>query len=258
MAVAFTGTKTGNAYVAGKVYSNGNGSYRANLDGSFTRLSNGGSVVGSSQSASAAFSTTSGKFLGYGQAGRDAAVAYALGSGGSGAGARAVRTGSQSGAGPGRGAVVSLPGGSATPAGTGVPLVKSSGGAFLGGGFFAANPAGKGPSRITEGYYMGQKIYRDPGTSDVQDFTNIYGEGEIAETFFLLGAVYANHVAPAINEEKIAADFSSAAKGFGSYIVERRNAIATKQGFGAYTADRRVEQSRVVETAGKWSTGGGF
>lgn len=190
MAVAFTGTKTGNAYVAGKVYSNGNGSYRANLDGSFTRLSNGGSVVGSSQSASAAFSTTSGKFLGFGQAGREAAVAYVLGGGG-GAGVPRVSAGGsgKSLAGPGKAGVLANAV-SPNTSGPGVPAVvaRPASGGFLGGGFLdMRRDAVMGvPKKVTRVYINGVEIPRNPKTSDIGDLEDAYGEAEFPSIQWVL------------------------------------------------------------------------
>lgn len=52
----FSGTSTGNSYTAGQVYSNGNGTYRANPDGSFTNTNTGRTIPGSSGGSSSASS----------------------------------------------------------------------------------------------------------------------------------------------------------------------------------------------------------
>lgn len=48
----FAGTSSGNAYAAGQTYQNGNGTFRANADGSFTDVRTGKRLAGSSRSAS--------------------------------------------------------------------------------------------------------------------------------------------------------------------------------------------------------------
>lgn len=48
----FAGTSSGNAYAAGQTYQNGNGTFRANADGSFTDVRTGKRLPGSSRSAS--------------------------------------------------------------------------------------------------------------------------------------------------------------------------------------------------------------
>lgn len=47
----FSGTSTGDRYTVGQTYSNGNGSYTANADGTFTNQRSGSTLVGSSQAA---------------------------------------------------------------------------------------------------------------------------------------------------------------------------------------------------------------
>lgn len=163
MAVYFSGTNTGQFYQAGKVYSNGNGSYVANADGSFTNLNTGRTAVGSSQSDKVTFVVTS-----------------SLGASGSGAGQSSASTGGKaaaSAAGPGKAVVVSpnAPVVGVPTAGPGVPAVKTSGGTVLGGGFLTP-VAGQGPKQVTRLYFDGIPVPIDLRTSDGGDAEQRWGE----------------------------------------------------------------------------------
>jgi len=193
MAITFTGTNTGKTYVAGQTYSNGNGTYRANADGTFTRQSNGGKTVGSSQSSSTVWGTTSTGALGSGAAGRAAAIVYESRSlSGSGGGKRPASAGGVSGSGAGKPGAVGG-GGGAPGAGPGNPgaVAKPSVGSVLGGGFLSGQPEGGivppwttgnvlNPAKVeaTQIFEKGVARPRDPGTSDVGDVEQMYGEAD--------------------------------------------------------------------------------
>lgn len=182
MAVTFTGTNTGKVYVEGKTYSNGNGTYRANADGSFTNLNTGRTAVGSSQSDKVVFGTTS---LGSGGGG----------SKGTGAGTSGVKA-SGSGSGAGTGGVVVAGGKGPVGTGPGVPSAVQPGGkgAFLGGGFLSGQPVAAGPGKITDVWIGGFKMPQDRGTSDAGDIEQRYGEAE-----FLSPGWFINWGAQAVN-----------------------------------------------------------
>lgn len=80
----FTGTSTGDRYTVGQTYSNGNGSYVANADGSFTNVKSGRTDVGSSRDPRVTFGGYS-----------------SLSSGSTGPGVSAVHSGGGASAGPG-------------------------------------------------------------------------------------------------------------------------------------------------------------
>jgi len=176
MVVAFTGTSTGKVYVAGQKYSNGNGTYTAQADGTFKNDKTGRSTVGSSQSDKVSFFNIGG-------------------GGGVSSGSKSTGSaGSAKGAGAGSSVVVVAGGKGAPGVGPGVPAVVKPGGsgALLGGGFLSTMSKASGiqpawtkgvvlpanDSKVTQLFVNGVAVPRNPGTSDVQDVNAVYGEGD--------------------------------------------------------------------------------
>lgn len=176
MAQAFTGTATGNVYVAGRIYERGGDQYRANSDGTFTNMRTGRSSVGSSVQVEAADRERVRREV---EAIMQAALrGYEAGKATSGPGV--VQTGgARSGGAGSHGAGAPVGGG---PGNTGVKLVSSSG-AF---GNVLTIP---GPYEVklqesnrTPIMIGGQFITMDAGFSDAGDFEERYGDSEILST----------------------------------------------------------------------------
>lgn len=155
MPVTFTGTNTGNTYVAGQQYVSAGRVYTANPDGTFSRPNADGSIrstVGSSQDPRVTFGTTGGGSVG---PGAPRTVAGATGTG------------------PGNPGVIGA-GGRPVGGGAGLPPTIA--------GRVAA--AGVMP-RTTQLWVGGYPLARDLGTSDAQDFEDRYGDSEfLSPTWF--------------------------------------------------------------------------
>lgn len=169
--VAFTGTNTGRVYEVNKVYSNGNGSYIANSDGSFTNVKTNRVAEGSSRSATATFYVSQ-------------AAGPSLSSGGS-SGGRSVtaRSGVSAskpasvGSGPGVSAVEGHPGGFSR-LGHAYTFGKNDDGTFNASQLrFEVQP---NVFLDTTAIWIGGKMTPiDPTSSDVQDYQSRYGDDNI-------------------------------------------------------------------------------
>lgn len=237
MAVTFTGTKTRDTYVSGNVYANGNGAYRANLDGSFTRLSNGGVLAGSSQSAKAVWGTTSGQYLGTGQSGREAAVSHVLGGG---AAVSRATSGAGPGSGPGNPGALSAPGANALTVGAGVRAVATAEnrGAFLLAG-------GKGQLEISPIRYMGVDFVHSLDTTDGQKWGDRYGEfGEWVGGVAVMGAdaVTWAQQASTIKGDKVSADLHAAGWAIAEGFVADRQRVRSEAAAKDYSRHQRERQ----------------
>lgn len=145
MAKSFQGTSTGRTYEAGRLYSNGNGTFRAEADGSFTNVKSGKSLEGSRAAVAAAEARAErGDYSGYVQ--------------------HLVRPG----VGPGVGVNsngVAMPSGVST--GSGNAAVASS---------TAAISSDDGPAKTTPLFFGGLRLGHDPSTSDGGDYEDRWGE----------------------------------------------------------------------------------
>lgn len=247
MTIYFSGTDTGQFYQAGRVYENGNGQYRANGDGSFTNLGSGRTAVGSRDSDTAVFINTN---TGMGSSsGSGAGQPRASSGGGSGGGAGPGNAGAVIGSGQSTGAGAGNPGAVSKPA--------ANGGGVASAGFLSMLRMDAVTGFKTTTIYVDGKPAPKANWSDGGDGEDRWGEWGGA--LYGLGVMVADgYVGTTFKADKASADLASAAADFGTFVLDRRNGIKAEQGWDAYTADKRLDQRRAVDTAGVWQTGGGF
>lgn len=259
MAITFTGVNTGRTYVAGTKVANGNGVYTVQKDGTFRRDSNGGSLVGSSQSSSTVWGTTSTGPLGTGAAGRAAAIVHDNRSMGSGPAAGRVASAPRSGSGPGNSGSVSSPGAPGVTSGPGVRVAATAEnrGAFLLGAGIGLSPSDVQATPVT---YRGTRLPLDTTSDDVEIWETRYGEpGEWVGGILVMGTDAAKGVyeASTLKGDKVSEDLASAGWAIAEGFVEQRQRIREQE--RQSTLPKWVTPPNVVpHSPVRYSTGGGF